>query len=114
MHKERRSCLWIEIITDTKFFEFLRSIDDDLAEAVRREGCVFCEGPLHQANYTRKPRGGYELDGSIRRSFCCGRKGCRRRHLPPSVLYLGRGVYYGVVRERLLAGFLLCHPALRT
>lgn len=63
--------MWLEIITDTKFFEFLRSIDDDLAEAVRREGCVFCEGPLHQANYTRKPRGGCEQDGSIRRSPRC-------------------------------------------
>jgi hypothetical protein len=34
---------------------------------------------------------------SIRHSLCCGREGCRRRTLPPSVLFLGRRVYWGGV-----------------
>ncbi len=30
-------------------------------------------------------------------SLCCGREGCRRRTLPPSLRFLGRRVYLGVV-----------------
>ena len=30
-------------------------------------------------------------------SWCCGREGCRRRVLPPSVLFWGRRVYWGAV-----------------
>ena len=30
-------------------------------------------------------------------SLCCGREGCRRRSTPPSVRFLGRRVYVGVV-----------------
>jgi hypothetical protein len=59
-----------------------------------------CGGPLHSAVYQRKPRGGPpDLDEaySVRLSLCCGRAGCRRRSLPPSVLFLGRRVYWGVV-----------------
>jgi hypothetical protein len=29
--------------------------------------------------------------------LCCGRQGCRRRTLPPSVLFWGRRVYWGAV-----------------
>jgi len=60
----------------------------------------FCGGPLHHAPYRRKPRGGppdlceaFE----IRFSLCCGREGCRRRVLPPSVLFWGRRVYWAPV-----------------
>lgn len=59
-----------------------------------------CGGPLHRADYQRKPRGGPpDLDEaySVRHSLCCGRTGCRRRVLPPSVLFWGRRVYWGVV-----------------
>jgi hypothetical protein len=59
-----------------------------------------CGGPLHRANYQRKPRGGPpDLDEaySVRLSLCCGRAGCRRRVLPPSVLFWGRRVYWGAV-----------------
>ena len=48
----------------------------------------------------RKPRGGpADLPEAfaVRLSFCCGREGCRRRVLPPSVLFWGRRVYWGVV-----------------
>ena len=57
----------------------------------------FCGGPLHRADYQRKPRGGppdlneaYE----VRLSLCCGRQGCRRRVCPPSVRFWGRRVYW--------------------
>ena len=33
----------------------------------------------------------------MRLSFCCGREGCRRRVLPPSVLFWGRRVYWAAV-----------------
>ena len=78
----------------------LHRIDIELSEDVRVLGCPHCGGPLHKANYQRKPRGGpsnlseryYE-----RQSLCCGRKGCRRRVLPPSCVFKGRRVYFGAV-----------------
>jgi len=60
----------------------------------------FCGGPLHYANYERKPRGGppdLSEAYSIRFSLCCGWPGCRRRVLPPSVLFWGRRVYWAAV-----------------
>jgi hypothetical protein len=48
----------------------------------------------------RKPRGGpADLPNAyaVRLSWCCGRDGCRRRALPPSVLFWGRRVYWGAV-----------------
>jgi hypothetical protein len=32
-----------------------------------------------------------------RLSFCCAREGCRKRHTPPSLRFLGRRVYLGAV-----------------
>ena len=60
----------------------------------------YCAGPLHRSAYVRKPRGGpADLPEAfaVRLSFCCGREGCRRRVLPPSVLFWGRRVYWGAV-----------------
>ena len=60
----------------------------------------YCGGPLHYANYPRKPRGGPpDLDEvfEIRYSLCCGRDGCRRRVLPPSVRFWERRVYWAPV-----------------
>jgi hypothetical protein len=31
-------------------------MDARIAAAVARAGCLFCRGPLHVANYYRKPR----------------------------------------------------------
>jgi len=81
---------------------FLENVDTDLAEIVRRGGCGYCpEGKLHRADYKRKPRGlkCWPKDpGRTRRfSFCCDQQGCRRRHTAPSVRFLGRRVYGGVV-----------------
>lgn len=88
-------------LSDTRFYQFLTQIDQDIAAEVQRGGCPHClDGPLHIANYPRKPRGLREtLDDSyqIRQSLCCAREGCRRRCTPPSVRFLGRKVYLGAV-----------------
>lgn len=78
---------------------FLEKVDCDLSEAVRQGGCLFCLlGKLHSAKYKRKPRSGdKECKELYRHSFCCDQDGCRRRHTPPSVRFLGRRIYYGVV-----------------
>lgn len=63
-------------------------------------GLPFCGGPLHSADYERKPRGGpADLAEAfeVRLSLCCGRAGCRRRVLPPSVRFWGRRVYWAPV-----------------
>ena len=78
---------------------FLFTIDQDLAETTRKQGCS-CGGQLHRANYPRKPRGGPETlppTYNSRLSFCCDREGCRRRATPPSVRFLGRKVYVGAL-----------------
>jgi hypothetical protein len=81
------------------FWAFLNSVDKDLAECARRQGCS-CGGRLHAANYPRAPRRGLDHlpDGYCSRfSFCCDRDGCRKRVTPPSVRFLGRKVYLGIV-----------------
>ena len=77
----------------------LPRIDDDVAAQARAAGCLFCGGRLDVADYPRKPRGADELGDEYawRRSFCCAVDGCRRRRTPPSVRFLGRKVYLGVV-----------------
>ena len=86
------------LLRDGRFFDLLFRCDEDLAREARRGKCPRCGGPLHQANYVRKPRGGEILIGSpqaLRLSFCCGQEGCRRRLTPPSLRFLGRRVYLG-------------------
>jgi len=81
------------------FWSFLTSVDKDLAECARRQGCA-CGGRLHCANYPRAPRGGPDHlpdDYRCRLSFCCDRDGCRKRLTPPSTRFLGRKVYLGAV-----------------
>ena len=91
--------MYHDLPRDASFWLFLFSVDQDLAETARREGCP-CGGCLHRANYPRKPRGGPEdlPEQYCRRlSFCCDRDGCRKRVTPPSVRFLGRKVYLGAV-----------------
>ena len=45
------------ILQQPGFFQFLASIDIDLASRARIQGCSFCGGVLHSACYPRKPRG---------------------------------------------------------
>jgi hypothetical protein len=91
--------MYHELFQDASFWAFLFSVDQDLAEAIRKAGCQ-CGGRRHCANYPRKPRGGGEnLPESYgcRLSFCCDRDGCRKRATPPSVRFLGRKVYLSAV-----------------
>jgi len=86
-------------LTDPKFYQLLTRIDESIAEEVRARGCD-CGGALHSARYPRKPRGlRSALDDAYehRLSFCCARDGCRRRHTPASVRFLGRKVYMGLI-----------------
>jgi hypothetical protein len=81
------------------FWSFLLSVDQDLAERARGQGCS-CGGRLHCANYPRAPRSGLDHlpeEYRCRLSFCCERDGCRKRVTPPSVRFLGRKVYLGAV-----------------
>lgn len=84
-----------------EFFVRLEELDEMIAAKVAAGRCRHCDGPLHQGNYQRKPRGGLigmAGEGSARRhSLCCGRRGCRKRALPPSLRFLGRRVYLEVV-----------------
>jgi hypothetical protein len=79
--------------------QYLGKIDAELAEIVRQGGCLHClVGVLHSAKYKRKPRSGQkECQEERRYSFCCDQEGCRKRHTPPSVRFLGRRVYWGVI-----------------
>jgi hypothetical protein len=86
------------VLQDPAFFRFLTRIDEELAAAARLEGCRACEGPLHVANFPRKPRGcpaAVEDEYSRRLSFTCGR--CDLRTTSPSVRFAGRRVYLAVV-----------------
>jgi hypothetical protein len=116
--------MYLALLGESSFFALLQRIDHELAKRARGHGCPWCGSALHQADYPRKPRGGpLWLEGEatetiteqdkeegklaydVRFSFCCGSEGCRRRLTPPSVRFLGRRFYLGVVV--VLAGALL-------
>lgn len=86
-------------LANPQLHRLLAEIDRDLAEKVRAAGCLVCRaGKLHSARYKRKPRSGQKRCLEVHRdSFCCDQDGCRKRHTPPSVRFLGRRVYWGVV-----------------
>lgn len=84
------------LLQDKRFFAFLFQCDQDIAREAQQERCPVCGGPLHQAHFPRKPRGGAIASGSPearRLSFCCGQEDCRKRVTPPSLRFLGRRVY---------------------
>lgn len=86
---------------ERELFARLEELDGRIAAEVAAGRCRHCDGPLHQGNYQRKPRGGLIAPAgeafSRRHSLCCGRRGCRKRALPPSLRFLGRRVYLEVV-----------------
>lgn len=88
-----------ELHQKSSLYYLLNRIDTDLSEQCRALGCPDCDGPLHRAYYERKPRGGPELPPELRerKSLCCGNQDCRHRLLPPSCLFMGRRVYWGIV-----------------
>lgn len=82
-------------LADQELFQLLEKVDADLTVEARVKGCLLCGGILHRSDYERKPRGGPQWD--VRFSLCCAQEGCRRRHTPPSVRFMGRRVYAGLV-----------------
>jgi len=87
-------------LTDSRFYQLLFRMDQEIAVEVQAGGCCFCGGVLHSARYPRKPRGfrsALSKNDHSRLSFCCASDGCRRRTTPPSVRFLGRKVYLGVI-----------------
>ncbi|WP_155309038.1 hypothetical protein [Desulfosarcina ovata] len=88
-----------ELHQKSSFYFLLNQIDTNLSEQYQEMGCPDCDGPLHKAYYDRKPRGGPDLPEElcIRKSLCCGNRDCRHRLLPPSCLFMGRRVYWGLV-----------------
>jgi hypothetical protein len=85
-------------LANPQLHQFLEKVDWDLAEKIRQGGCLHCPGKLHGARYKRKPRSGAKkIEKIYRASFCCDQDGCRKRHTPPSVRFLGRRIYWGVV-----------------
>jgi len=96
----RTTPLYQTLLADPKFHERILDFDRDRAEACRAAGCPDCGGPLHAANYLRKPRGWLIALGeehNLRFSFCCAVDGCRDRATPPSLRFLGRKVYLATI-----------------
>ena len=90
--------MYQNLLDRSTLYPILRNLDEKLAAEARERGCP-CGGQLHRACYPRKPRGApreVEEDKAYRQrlSFCCAKEGCRRRTTPPSVLFLGRKVYF--------------------
>lgn len=96
MKKENGENTCQHYLADKQLLQFLEKVDSDLTEKVQQGGCLRCGGRLDRADYDRKPRGGPE-HWDERFSLCCAKKGCRKRHTPPSVRFLGRKVYVGIV-----------------
>ena len=93
---EKAHSLYATLLADTRFHDLLLACDRDLADECRAAGCEECGGPLHAANYNRKPRGRpcrLEPEHDRRFSFCCAIDGCRGRETPASLRFLGRRVY---------------------
>lgn len=84
-----------------EIYELLLHIDTEYAQSTRETGCPTCGATVHSARYPRKLRGlpaeHLERLDTDRFSFCCSREGCRRRVTPPSVRFLDRRVYLGMV-----------------
>lgn len=82
-------------LADKPLHQFLEAVDLDLTLQTQQAGCLDCGDRLDRADYERKPRGGPE-HWDKRLSLCCAKDGCRKRHTPPSVRFLGRKVYVAI------------------
>jgi hypothetical protein len=86
------------LLHDLAFFRFLSGIDTEFAAQTRQARCPECKGPLHVADFPRKPRGcpaAVREEYSQRLSFTCG--WCDARSTPTSVRFLSRRVYVAVL-----------------
>ncbi len=66
-------------------------MDLDIANKLQNQGCSYCGGPLHHADYPRVPFGiapPLRAYYQKRLSLCCGK--CRKRSTPPSVRFFGK------------------------
>lgn len=82
-------------LADETLHQLLEKVDWEIAMEAKQKDCALCGKPLHWGKYERKPRGGPGWEW--RYSFCCSGRDCRRRVTPPSVRFLGRRVYAGIV-----------------
>jgi hypothetical protein len=85
------------LLQNPNFLSLLLQIDKELAAQTHSHGCP-CGGPLHRANYPRKPKACPKevIDAfNSRLSFCCSL--CRKRSTSASVRFLGRRIYLGLV-----------------
>lgn len=90
--------MYADLAADASFWNKLTEIDFGFLHEAIAKGCPLCGGPLHIANYQRKPRGipdGVAEVFATRCSACCGH--CRKRLTPCSVRFLGRRVYAGAI-----------------
>ena len=78
-----------EILQKKRIFELLWKIEEDLARETREKKCRHCGGPLNRSDDARRPLGRPKLPEEMERriSFCCGRRECRKRRNPASVLF---------------------------
>jgi hypothetical protein len=99
--RDKEEAMFDPFAMGIEFFEGLRAVDEAIVERAAQDPCRDCGGPLYRSDHPRKPRGGLlaaAAEAFERRfSLCCGRDGCRRRAMPPSVRFLGRRVYVGAV-----------------
>lgn len=92
------------ILQSESWRKFIEKTDQECAQEMRAEGCQSCPGVLHRSDYPRKPRGWGARDQTVSRiSFCCGQEGCRKRHTPPSLQFMGRRRYEAAIMVLLPA-----------
>lgn len=91
--------MWQQLLGSARFHWLLLDLDGELAAEAATRRCAACDRALHAANYPRKPRGGpseAQSEATIRYSFCCSGRDCRKRMTPPSVRFLERRAYLSV------------------
>ncbi len=79
---------------NASFHLLLIAIDQELADDILKQGCPYCKGKLHRADYPRSPVGmllQFRDYYDERLSFCCD--SCRKRTTPPSLRFFGRRWY---------------------
>jgi len=87
------------VVRGVTLYEGLLRIDEDLSAREQAKGCPHCGGPLDSSPWQRHPRGVEAAKAVVwwRLGLCCRREDCRKRVLPPSVLFLGRRWYWAAV-----------------
>ncbi len=87
------------LVSDPTLFSSLFEFDTELAQETLAKGCPHCgHHRLHQSHYPRKPRGieaNHRALFSFRFSYCCA--ACRKRITCPSLRFLGRKIYVGLI-----------------